>query len=224
MARQSGLNLFQTSRQAGSIPLVLVLGDEGVGKTHFLNLLLEHHSMEGSVVVGPIQTDGEMLEGARYIPLPRVTTSAQDGCLCCGMHSGLGDALRKLFFEALTERRHPLNRVFIESRGVETDQLAFTLRHTPFLGQRYFHQLTFRLISANHLLLRGSGSLSGLEPENGREKQILIVSQFDDARSMGSSDRKSRLNAIFKEILHNWPYQQVLYLEPKSIATGLGLS
>jgi len=214
--------LFQTSRQAGRIPLVLVLGEEGAGKTQFLNLLLKHAAMVGSVVIGPIQSDGEVLQGARYIALPKVTASAQDSCLCCGMHSGLGDALRKLFFEALAERTHPLNRVFIESRGVETDQLAFTLRHTPFLGQRYFHQLTFRLITAARLLSDGERALEGLEPEAAREKQILVISRpgwlpSEQPASIG------QFAGLSPDALQHLPYRQVLYLDAESIATGLGL-
>lgn len=214
--------LFQTSRQTGRIPLVLVLGEEGAGKTRFLNLLLKHPVMAGSVVVGPTHAQGELLEGAPYIALPDVTTSVQESCLCCGMHSGLGDVLRKLFFEALSERSRTLNRVFIESRGVETGQLAFTLRHTPFLGQRYFHQRTFRLISASRLFVDGAKALVGLEPEHGRESQVLIISRQESFPS-NCLVTNEQLSHVVQDVLQHLPYQQVLYLDAESIASGLGL-
>ena len=217
--------LFQTSRQTGRIPLVLVLGEEGAGKTPFLNLLLKHRVMEGSVVVGPVQTSVEALKGASYIALPSVVQGAQESCLCCGMHSGLGDVLRKLFFEALKDRSRVLNRVFIESREIESGQLAYTLRHTPFLGQRYFHQLTFRLISASRLLSEGIHSLAGLEPESGHDQQMLIISDLitESPKSEGRLLELEPLRALQTQILRSLPYRQVLYLDPETIASELNL-
>ncbi len=221
--------LLQTSRQTGRIPLVLVLGEEGVGKTFFLNTLLQNPTMVGSVVVGPTPKEGEALIEGRHIVLPWFSASAQENCLCCGMHSGLGDVLRKLFFEALSERTQPLNRVFIESRGVESQQLAFTLRHTPFLGQRYFHQFTFRVVSVDALLAEGPKILRGLEPKSGKDQQIVIVSQHPDLSQKVSSYPSAQsfssevCSSLSEEILRDLPYRKVLFLDPESLAFGLEL-
>lgn len=221
--------LLQPSRQTGRIPLVLVLGEEGVGKTFFLKTLLQNPTMVGSVVVGPAPKEGEALIEGRHIVLPWFSASAQENCLCCGMHSGLGDVLRKLFFEALSERTLPLNRVFIEARGVEPQQLAFTLRHTPFLGQRYFHQFTFRVVSADALLAEGPKILRGLEPKSGKDQQIVIVSQqpgfshnvpnHSNAQSLSAE----AFSALSEEILRDLPYLKVLFLDSEALTFGLEL-
>lgn len=142
--------MFETERQAGGIPLILVNGESITDTREFMNILLAHHAFADSVVIA-IQHDEQVtsliqpLRFSRVVTLPRLESSAQDSCLCCGMHSALGDALRKLFFEALRDRSKRLGRVLIESNTIDTDQLTHTLRHTPFLGQRYFHQQTIRV-------------------------------------------------------------------------------
>lgn len=149
MARQSGL-MFETSRQAGRIPLILVKGESIFVTRMFMNTLLAHHALADSVVIATQHVEQtslllQPLRHARVITLPRLESSAQESCLCCGMHSALGDALRKLFFDALRDRSKSLRRVFIESNSMDTEQLTHTLRHTAFLGQRYFLQETVRV-------------------------------------------------------------------------------
>lgn len=212
MARQLELSLFKTSREVGRIPLVLVLGDEGAGKTEFLSMLLRQPAMLSSVVVGAASDTAQTRLPARYIPLPAGGVLSEDACLCCGMQSGLGDVLRKLFFEALADRGHPLDRVFIESCGIESGQLSYTLRHTPFLGQRYMHQLTFRVVTAAQLLSGGVAALKVSEPIERKNKQFLVISQAD-----GLSDQQ--FVALADPMLRNSPYQKVLRLGTNWLAT-----
>lgn len=60
-----------------------------------------------------------------------------EGCLCCGIRSGLGDALRQLFIDALTKRRPVPSRVMILGDGEVAQAITQTVRHAPFLAQRY---------------------------------------------------------------------------------------
>ena len=151
MAGKLGL-MFEPSAQTGRIPLVLVVGESVSVTRAFLNNVLTHPMFVDSVVMGTRPDESvsvEPLRHPRVMTLPRLEPSlqsaAQENCLCCGMHSALGDALRSLFFEALRDREIGVERVLIESDTIETAQLTHTLRHTPFLGQRYFHQHTFRV-------------------------------------------------------------------------------
>ena len=60
-----------------------------------------------------------------------------EGCLCCGIRSGLGDALRQLFLDALSKRRPVPSRVLILGDGEDAQAITQTVRHAPFLAQRY---------------------------------------------------------------------------------------
>lgn len=208
--------LFETSRQVGSIPIVLVLGESLTATRLFLNLLIAQQSLSDSVVIGVKQDTLDSIRHARLIELPRLEFSAQDSCLCCGMHGALGDALRQIFFEALHDQSKRLDRVLIESDSIEPSQLMHTLRHTPFLGQRYFHQMTFRVVRPSQpsdaFFQKTSewqsclSSLKGLDPVSNQSRQILIVSL---PQAHFNSEQFNNWSAQVKQEL---PYKEVFYL------------
>jgi len=207
--------VFQTSRQAGRIPLVLVLG-ECVDLTRaFLNILLTHHVFDHSVVVSTKHPHVAPLTHAQHLELPRIESSAQDSCLCCGLHGALGDTLRTLFFGALHNRSKHLDRVLIESDSIDTQRLAHTLKHTPFLGQRYVHQLTFRVVDIAQLFNAGLDSLKGLEPIHHEAQQCLVLIRQGASRHSASIPLAyscAELTAWSDQIKHTLPYQKVLFV------------
>lgn len=207
--------------QAGRIPLVLVLG-ECVGATRtFLNILLMHHAFADSVVLSTENPQVAALTHPHRIELARVESSAQDSCLCCGLHGALGDALRTLFFGALNDRTKRLDRILIESDSINAHQLAHTLKHTPFLGQRYVHQLTFRIVDMAQLLEAGVDALNALDPVHNRSQQFLVVvDQGTSSRSASIATRVSctERNAWSDLIEATLPYQKVLFISVKSAA------
>ena len=223
--------LFESSRQTGRIPLLLIVGTCESSTTAWINTLLKHTALANTVIFSTARNGRAQLNCDRIIELPVLDSSAQQACLCCGMHSALGDALRKLFFEALTLRGKGLDRVMIESTSINTAQLAFTLRHTPFLGQRYFHQLTFRVTTESELLSKGIEILKGLDTVNDRAQQFLIIApppeQFGPVVDKNDSQRQfaseSQFDAWRTDIERTLPYRQVLRLGHDSLHQSLGL-
>ena len=133
--------MFEPSRQLGRIPVVAVRGESVAEQTAWLKRLLGHPLMRGSVVLSPtVQRDIE-LGYSRVEPFVLARPTSEEGCLCCGLNSGLGDALRSLFLRVLSKRAAPVDRVVIDALGLDLEQIAFTLKHAPFLGQRYLYQL-----------------------------------------------------------------------------------
>ena len=143
--------MFASSRDTGRIPVFAVLGMPGSGKTYFLNHLLKSPLLADSVVLTVSSNAQERHEYERTQQLPALGPLTDDGCLCCGMRSGLGDALRELFLRALTRKIPPVARVIIEADTIDPSPLKFTLRHAPFLGQRYVFQSVFLLLDASHM-------------------------------------------------------------------------
>lgn len=215
MAWKLGLSVFLTSRQTGRIPLVLVLG-ECIDLTRaFLNILLMHQEFDDSVVISTKHSRVAPLIHPNHIELPRVESSAQESCLCCGMHGALGDSLRTLFFGALNNRRKRLDRVLIESDSIDALKLAHTLKHTPFLGQRYVHQLTFRVVNLAQLFMSGLDALKGLDLVNNQSQQFLVcmnqgVSGHSDSIPLALST--AELKAWSAQIERTLPYQKVLFV------------
>lgn len=225
--------LFETSHQAGRIPLMLVLGKSAAHTRLFTNTLITSQAFADSVVIGVKQEALDPFRHDRVVEIPHLEVSAQDGCLCCGLHGALGDCLRTIFFEALKRRSRRLERVVIESTTIETEQLAHTLRHTPFLGQRYVHQMSFRIVSAASVssaaaVESGDGfpsldSLQGLDPVSNKARQVLIFSSSQACCSL------ALFNSWATEVKQNLPYEEVFYINTEagrsidSLQNALGL-
>jgi len=164
--------VFETSRQLGRIPVVAVRGEHASEQTVWLKQLLAHPAMQGSVVLtAGVARDVELGYG-RVEPFVMARQAGEGDCLCCGLNSGLGDALRSLFLRGLTKRAEPFDRVVIDSLGLDVDQIAFTLKHAPFLGQRYVYQATLTVVGQYVAL----GQLESREPSmllDFDEKSIL---------------------------------------------------
>jgi len=139
--------VFETARQLSRIPVVVVRGEHAFEQAAWLKRLMAHPSMQGSVVVTAAGATRETELGYSRVEtftLARLTSA--EGCLCCGMNSGLGDALRSLFLRVLGKRVEPVERVVIDAVGLDVEQIAMTLKHAPFLGQRYVYQATLTVV------------------------------------------------------------------------------
>lgn len=208
--------LFETSRQVGRIPIILVQGKCAAHARLFINMWLTSQAFVDSVLIGVKQETLEPLKHDRVVELPRLEVSAHDNCLCCGLHGALGDCLRSIFFEALNHRSKRLDRVLIESNSIETSQLAHTLRHTPFLGQRYIHQWTIRVVGAT-FASNASTSMSGhvfpsLDSLRGLDSPIYKARQMLILISSKACGTPTHFNAWANEVKQNLPYQEVFYL------------
>ena len=138
--------MFETARQLGRIPVVVVRGEPALAQTAWLKRLLAHPSMLGSVLLTTGEARGAELSFNRVESFKLARLTSAEGCLCCGMNSGLGDALRSLFLRVLSKRVEPIDRVVIDAVGLNIEQIALTLKHAPFLGQRYLHQATLTVV------------------------------------------------------------------------------
>jgi len=164
--------VFETSRQLGRIPVVAVRGEQAFEQTAWFKQLLAHPAMQDSVVLSAGVGRDVELGYSRVEPFVLARPINAGDCLCCGLNSGLGDALRSLFLRVLTKRAQRVDRVVIDAVGLDVEQIAFTLKHAPFLGQRYLYQGTLA-VKGQRAVLYG---LASAEPEvllDFDEKSIL---------------------------------------------------
>ena len=164
--------MFETARQLGRIPVVVVRGEQALEQTAWLKRWLAHPSMQGSVVLTAVdKRDAELgFNRVEAFTLARLTNA--EGCLCCGMNSGLGDALRSLFLRVLSKRVEPIDRVVIDAVDLNVEQIALTLKHAPFLGQRYLYQATLTVVG-QYVSLSEEGSSQPEQLLDFDEKSIL---------------------------------------------------
>jgi len=142
---------FASSRETGRIPVIALLGAPGSGKTHFLNNLLSLPALKNTVVLTASDDLQAKHTAERVHRLASLKEPSDSGCLCCGMRSGLGDALRDLFLRALSKKTPSVDRVIVETNSIDPQSLKFTLKHAPFLGQRYIFRSAFLLLDVSQL-------------------------------------------------------------------------
>lgn len=184
--------IFASARDTGRIPVIAILGKPGSGKTLFLNHLLSIYPLHHSVVLSASEDQYTPHEALRLQKLDSVREAPVSECFCCGMRSGLGDALRDLFLRALTKKIPPVDRVIIEANISDPGPLKFTLKHAPFLGQRYVFDFTILLLDID-TLSPGPVDLKCL----GVEHADYVV--FSNALKLGS-ERHNILELAVKQL------------------------
>ena len=109
-----------TSQQgtADPVPVTLLVGFLGSGKTTLANRILsEHHDQRIAVIVnefGDVGIDGKLIVGVEDN-----IVELSNGCLCCTVQGDLADTLRQLLVRRRqTVDAQPFERIVIEASGL----------------------------------------------------------------------------------------------------------
>ncbi len=99
------------------IPVTLVTGFLGSGKTTLINMALKAPELSRTVVV--VNEFGEVgLDHQLYASSNDAVIVLENGCLCCTVRSDLVSTLNNLFHERLAGRIPAFNNVVIETSGL----------------------------------------------------------------------------------------------------------
>ena len=118
------------------IPLTVLTGFLGAGKTSLLNRLVNDPAFAETAVI--INEFGEIgLDHLLVKPIRDGMVLLQSGCLCCTLHGDLVDALEQLLRD-LDNGRAMFRRVVLETTGLAdpVPVLQTTMAH-PYLVMRY---------------------------------------------------------------------------------------
>jgi len=119
------------------LPVVAVLGDS---TTASLRRLIEDVAIadrQAVVVIAPGPSPEDWPSDLRFRLLLEDELATSEGCLCCAMQTGLASVLQSLFLSLLRRTEASVKAVIVVSGAKTVDSLAATLKHAPFLGQRY---------------------------------------------------------------------------------------
>ncbi|MFA5122627.1 GTP-binding protein [Zavarzinia sp.] len=125
------------SDTAAGLPVTLLTGFLGSGKTTVLNGLLRHPGMARTAVIinefGEIGLDHQLVESAKD-----EMVLLKSGCLCCTVKGDLIDALRRLFLQRVRGEVPEFDRVVIETTGLaDPAPIIHTLMADPLVAARY---------------------------------------------------------------------------------------
>jgi G3E family GTPase len=122
---------------SAALPVTLLTGFLGSGKTTVLNHLLRQPGLARTAVIinelGAIGIDHEMVETATedFVLL-------KSGCVCCSVRSDLIDTLRSLFLKRVRGQIAEFDRVVIETTGLaDPAPVLHTLTGDPLVTARY---------------------------------------------------------------------------------------
>ena len=120
-----------------SLPVTVLTGFLGSGKTTVLNHLLAHPGLERTAVL--INEFGEV--GLDHLLVKHVAEDIvllNSGCLCCTVRGDMVDALRDLFLKRVKGEVPEFTRVVIETTGLaDPAPIIHTLMTDPLLASRY---------------------------------------------------------------------------------------
>ncbi|WP_119422960.1 CobW family GTP-binding protein [Desertibaculum subflavum] len=111
------MSLFDRDRSAARMPVSLVTGFLGSGKTTLINRLLRHPGMAATLVV--VNEFGDVgLDHLLYERVDGETVLMQSGCVCCTVRSDLETTLRDIAAKRAKGALPPFERVLIETTGL----------------------------------------------------------------------------------------------------------
>jgi G3E family GTPase len=128
---------FERDPLAGKIPVTLVTGFLGSGKTTLIGKLVKHPDMNRVAVVinevGEIGIDHDLVTMASE----NITLLA-NGCICCSVRTDMQETLRELFSQRRAGLMIDFDRVVIETTGLaDPAPVIQTLVSDTLLGAQY---------------------------------------------------------------------------------------
>jgi G3E family GTPase len=172
----------------GKLPVALVTGFLGSGKTTLISSLLGHPAMgETAVIVNEL---GEV--GIDHHLLRRVderTVLLDSGCLCCSLRDDLATELRDLLGRRDRGEIPAFRRVVVETTGLaDPGPIVYTLLSEPVVRHHYRLETVVATVDAQHGLR---------EPESVRQAaaaDTLVVTKTDVVPAVSLAGRLAELN------------------------------
>lgn len=123
--------------QRVQIPILILTGFLGSGKTSLLSKWLRAPEFEGAMVVvnelGEVGLDDRLVQHSSEVPL-----LLENGCACCEAAEDLNATLERLFWQRLHRAIPKFNWVLIETTGIaDPAQLAASITGHELINERY---------------------------------------------------------------------------------------
>ena len=180
--------------QSSLIPVTLLTGFLGSGKTTVLNHVLKQPDMAATAVV--VNEFGEI--GLDHLLVERSSEDVvllNSGCLCCTVRGDIVDTLTNLFVDRVKGKIPYFTRVAIETTGLaDPAPILHTLMTDPIVAARYMLDGVVTTVDA----VNGAATLDK-QPEAVKQAAVadrLFLTKTDLADSATRQEIEARLEAL----------------------------
>jgi G3E family GTPase len=210
---------MQRDPLAGKIPVTLITGFLGSGKTTLISRLLRHPDMDRVAVI--INEIGEVGIDHDLVSMSSENVSLlANGCLCCTVRTDLQETLRELFGDRRAGRIADFNRVMIETTGLaDPAPVLQTLSSDTMLGAHYRLDGVVTLVDAVNATFQ-------LTQHAEAERQIALADRIFITKSdLAGSDEIDALRGMIAAINPRAEVRQCAMgdLHPSALI-GIGLT
>jgi G3E family GTPase len=176
------------------IPVTLLTGFLGSGKTTVLNHVLQQLGMAATAVI--VNEFGEI--GLDHLLIERSSEDVvllNSGCLCCTVRGDIVDTLTNLFVDRVKGKVPFFTRVAIETTGLaDPAPILHTLMTDPIVTARYMLDGVVTTVDA----VNGAGTLDK-QPEAVKQAAVadrLLLTKTDLAEPAARQEIEERLKAL----------------------------
>ena len=178
-----------------SIPVQILTGALGAGKTTLINTLLRAGHLQGCAIIvnefGNIGLDHDLIESAN----DDVQLLA-GGCLCCQVQDDLVEALMRLEKAVREGRQRPFNRVIIETSGLANPlPLLQLFARSPYLQGRFHCDAVTTVVDA----VLGAEALRTDRDSAVQQATLadqILISKWEQASPEQQQTRHEQLDAL----------------------------
>ncbi len=185
---------MSSNEPSSLIPVTLLTGFLGSGKTTVLNHVLKEPGMAATAVI--VNEFGEI--GIDHLLVERSTEDVvllNSGCLCCTVRGDIVDTLTNLFVERVKGKIPFFTRVVIETTGLaDPAPILHTLMTEPIVTARYMLDGVVATVDA----VNGAGTLDR-QPEAVKQAAMadrLLLTKIDLAEPAARQAFEVRLAAL----------------------------
>jgi G3E family GTPase len=183
-----------STEQSSLIPVTLLTGFLGSGKTTVLNHVLRQPDMAATAVI--VNEFGEI--GLDHLLVERSSEDVvllNSGCLCCTVRGDIVDTLTNLFVDRVKGKVPFFTRVAIETTGLaDPAPILHTLMTDPIVAARYMLDGVVTTVDA----VTGAGTLDR-QPEAVKQAAVadrLLLTKTDLAKPAARQAIEARLKAL----------------------------
>ena len=179
---------------ASRLPVTIVTGFLGSGKTTLIGRLLRHPAMNRAAVIinefGDVPLDHELIAASS-----ERMALLSNGCLCCTLRTDLQETLRELFVKRRAGEVIDFDRVLVETTGLaDPIPVLHTLQTDGLLGAQYRLDGVVTLVDA----VNGMAQLDTM-PEAVKQAAVadrIVITKTDLAEGAGVDRLRRRLERM----------------------------